>query len=680
MKQTYTCPMHPEVFQEGPGDCPICGMSLEIKGGHLHGDDVELREMLRRFFVGLVLTVPVAILGMFIHTEPSRWLQFFLSLPVILWAGWPFFAKGAKSVQRKSLNMFSLIALGVGAAFLYSLFALFQPNLHVYFETADVIVVLVLLGQVLELKAHAKTSRAIEALLARGAKHARLWHNGAEREIDIAHVRVGDLLRVKPGDKIPVDGVIIEGKSAVDESMVTGEPIPVEKDLGAFVIGGTINQTGSFLMKAEKVGHDTLLARIIAKVAEAQKSRAPIQRQADTLSAYFVPSVIAIATFTFIIWGFWGPSLGLALSNAVAVLIIACPCALGLATPLSITIGMGQGAKEGILIRDAAVLEKLEKVDTLVLDKTGTITEGKPRVTHVVGNMAHSEDDVLQLAASLETHSEHPLASAIVASATSKRLALSTVRNFKTTPGCGVEGEIDNQHVMAGKGEWLEDRGIIGVASMQRLAEEFQNRAQTLLCISYGGEAIGFIALSDPIKPSSLAAANELHRMGLKMILLTGDNEQTARIASETLGLDEYRWGVGPEMKQTFIHNLKHKQGSVAMAGDGINDAPALASADIGIAMGTGTDVAIESAPVTLVKGDLQGIARAINLSRHVMRNIRQNLFFAFFYNALGIPLAAGILYPTFGLSLNPMLAAAAMSLSSVSVILNSLRLIGRSG
>lgn len=671
--------MHPEVIQDVPGDCPLCGMSLEVRGGQVHDEDVEFRDMLRRFFVGLGFAIPVTLLAMWDHTEPSRWMQFFLSIPVVLWAGWPFFVKGAQSFQRASLNMFSLIALGVGAAFVYSVVALFKPDLHVYFETAAVIVVLVLLGQVLELKARAKTSHALEALLERGAKQARLWQNGEEREIDVGDVKVGDILRVKPGDKIAVDGVIIEGKSALDESMVTGEPLPVEKEVGALVIGGTINQSGSFLMQAQKVGRDTLLARILARVAQAQSSRAPIQRLADTLSAYFVPAVIAMAIATFLIWGLWGPSLGLALSNAVAVLIIACPCALGLATPLSITLGMGQGAKNGVLIRDAAVLEKLEKVKTLVLDKTGTITEGKPRVTHVVGNITHSENDVLLLAASLEAQSEHPLAGAIVEAAKKKGLALKSIRDFAATPGGGVEGKVDQQQALVGKGEWLEEKEIIGVASMKGLAEEFQNQAQTILYVALGKEAIGFLALSDPIKPSSLVAAEDLHRMGLNMILLTGDNEQAARMASERLHLAEYRWGISPEMKQTFINDLKNKKGLVAMAGDGVNDAPALASADVGIAMGTGTDVAMESAPVTLVKGDLRGIARAITLSRKVMRNIRQNLFFAFIYNALGIPIAAGILYPLFGLLLNPMVAAAAMSLSSVSVILNSLRLIDRS-
>lgn len=661
--------MHPQIIQDKPGDCPLCGMRLEARGSN--EEDPELKAMTQRFIVGCVFTVPVVLLAM---GEYSRWLQFALTLPVVLWAGWPFFVKGVMSVQNRSLNMFSLISLGVGAAFLYSCGALFYPGTFVYFETAAVITVLVLLGQVLELKARAKTSRAMEALLERGAKSARLVQNQEEKEIAISDVKVGDTLRVKPGDKVPVDGIILDGKSSLDESMVTGESMPVEKGENDPVIGGTINQAGSFLMRAEKVGKDTLLARIMEQVEKAQRSRAPIQRLADTVSSYFVPAVIAIAFFTFVVWFYLGyPTV--ALVNAVAVLIIACPCALGLATPLSITMGMGRGAKEGVIIRDASSLEKLEKIGTLVLDKTGTLTEGKPTIRHILGNFTHTEEAVLSLAASLEAKSEHPLAYAILKAAKQKGVPFKNVENFLSLPGKGVRGEVDGKLVLVGKGNWLEEQGILGVASMRSLSAEFEKQAESVLYVAEDTEAVGFIALSDPVKTTSRAAVQALHRLGLRIIVLSGDNEETTRAVTQEVGIDEYHSSVTPEFKQTFIEGLKGKKGLVAMAGDGVNDAPALAAADVGIAMGTGTDVAMESADVTLVKGDLQAIVRAIILSRDVMRNIRQNLFFAFIYNALGIPIAAGILYPFLGTFLSPMIAAAAMSLSSVSVILNSLRL-----
>lgn len=678
MQPYYTCPMHPEVVRSEPDDCPMCGMRLELRGGR--GEHAaEESELQSRFYIGLGFTFLIVGLAMFVPTLEARWIQFILCLPVVGWAGWPLWQKGLKSVQNRVLNMFSLITLGVFASFIYSIVALFNPALYVYFETASMITVLVLLGQVLELKAQAKTSRALEALFERGAKTARLWVEGQEQVTPIDTLQVGDLLRVKPGDKVPVDGLIIEGRSAVDESMVSGEALPVEKGVGDTVIGGTMNQTGSFLMRAEKVGQATLLARIAAHVAEAQASHAPIQSMADRVSAYFVPAVLFIALATFVVWGYWGPSLGFALSHSVAVLIIACPCALGLATPLSITIGLGQGAREGVLIKEAATLENLERVKTLFIDKTGTLTEGKPRVNHIVGNMTHQENEVLRLAASVESQSEHPLAAALVAEAEARQLPLSPLTHFVAYTGSGVTGILDHLTLKVGKAEWLEQEGVLGMASMRPLATEFQKQAETLLFVAQNNKAIGFITLSDPLKPTSLQAVEKLHSLGLKILMLTGDNEATARAVAQMAGLDGFHWGLTPESKRALISSLRPPKGLVAMAGDGINDAPALAAADIGIAMGNGTDVAMESASITLLKGDLGGIARAILLSRKVMRNIRQNLFFAFIYNALGIPLAAGLLYPFFGLWLNPMVAAAAMSLSSVSVILNSLRIIDRS-
>jgi Cu+-exporting ATPase len=651
--------MHPQILQEEIGDCPICHMRLEPTHGGAPEDTSELTDMQRRFWLGLLLTLPIVFVS-------NPWIQALFAFPVVLWAGWPLLYKGALSFVSMSLNMFSLIGLGVSVAFGYSLVALFLPKAYVYFETAAVITVLVLLGQLLELQARARTSKAMAALVKRGAKVARLITPDKEVEVPIEKVQVGDILRVKPGDKIPVDGVVTEGFSAIDESMMTGESIPVEKKKGDAVIGGTINQQGSFLMKAQKVGASTLLARIIARVEEAIKSRAPIQSLADTLSSYFVPAVILISLLTFLAWAVLDPSL--ALVNAVAVLIIACPCALGLATPLSIKVGMGLGAEHGILIKNAAALEKFEKITELIVDKTGTLTEGKPRVTHVVGNMTHSEDNILAFAAALEIHSEHPLASAIVTAAQNKNLTLPKIENFSSTVGSGVSGG----DLLVGKAEWLESQNVFGVASMQGLASEYRKQAETVLFVAKNKEVIGFIALSDPLKPSSPAAAETLQAMGIKILLLTGDNEQTAKAVAKELSINDVHWGVSPEAKQAYVEKAKASKEIVAMAGDGVNDAPALAAADIGIAMGSGTDVALETADVALLKGDLRGIAQAIHLSHAMMNNIRQNLFFAFIYNILGITIATGLFYP---LLLNPMIAAGAMSLSSLCIVANALRL-----
>jgi P-type Cu+ transporter len=693
----YTCPMHPEIVQDHPGNCHICGMALEPKNVEATMDDSEYKEMRLRFWIGALLSIPVFLLAMSNMTPVldarlspslSRWLQFILSTPVVLWAGWPFFTRAWQSLVNKRLNMFSLISLGVGVAYLYSIAALLFPHLFpasffhqgeipLYFETAAIITVLVLLGQVLELKARSQTSQAIKALLGRAAKSARIIQNGEEKEVPIDQVQTGDILRVRPGDKIPVDGRITEGKSSIDESMITGEPIPVEKETGQSVIGGTINQRGSFLMQAEKVGSETLLSRIVQMVAEAQRSRAPIQSLADTVSSYFVPAVVLIALVTFVIWSWLGPapSLIYGLINAVGVLIIACPCALGLATPMSIMVGMGRGAEAGVLIKNAEALEKLEKVKTIIVDKTGTLTEGKPKLTRLVAKDPEKEKEMLRLAAAVEQNSEHPLAAAVVQGARDRGIEVPKAEQFESVTGGGVIGAVDNHTVIIGKPNFLQERDIKNLDSLHDIAQDWQKEAQTVMFVAIDGKAAGLIAVSDPIKESTFHAIQELHRIGKRVVMLSGDHEQTAQAVAKTLNIDEVHAGVTPAYKQAFVKQWRTEKGFIAMAGDGINDAPALAAADVGIAMGTGTDVAMESADVTLVKGDLMGIVRAIHLSHAMMQNIRQNLFLAFIYNVLGIPIAAGILYPFTGLLLNPIIAALAMSFSSVSVIGNALRL-----
>lgn len=695
-KVIYTCPMHPEIQQDHPGACPICGMTLEQKIPTAEADDSEYRDMLHRFWIAVVLAIPVLLLSsskMFpilhidsiVSDSTSRWLQFILSTPIVLWSGWPFFQKAWTSLlNRFSLNMFSLISLGVGAAYFYSAAAVLFPNafkekgeLFIYFEAASMITILVILGQLLELKAKSQTSQAIKALLGRAAKSAHLVTNGQEQEVSIDRVEVGNILRVKPGEKIPVDGVVTEGSSYVDESMITGEPIPVEKRVKDQVTGSTINQTGSFLMEARRVGSETLLARIIQMVSESQRSKAPIQKLADVISGYFVPIVLLVAIITFVIWALIGPEprFVFALVNAVAVLIIACPCALGLATPMSIMVGVGRGAEMGVLIKNAESLERLEKVNTIMMDKTGTLTEGKPRITQIAVTAHWQENDLLRVAAAVEKNSEHPLALAIVQGALERNINIPEVQQFNSITGGGVTGIVDGKRVLVGKPNLMNENHIKGIDSLQIQAKETQEQAQTVIFLAIDGEAIGFIAVADPIKASTPKAIEDLHRLGLKVIMLTGDNEYTANAVAKKLNIDEVHASVNPKDKNLLVQQLKSKKQIVAMAGDGINDSPALAAADVGIAMGTGTDVAMESAGVTLVKGDLTGIVRAVALSRATMRNIRQNLFFAFIYNIAGIPIAAGILYPFIGLLLNPIIASAAMAFSSVSVILNALRL-----
>ncbi len=699
-KTIYTCPMHPEIEQDEPGTCPKCGMELEPKYIDAEEeDDSELRSMTLRFWVGLALSVPVFLLAMlpmvgvpvdtWLGHTLHIWLQLILSTPVVLWAGWPFFVRGVRSIVTWNLNMFTLIAIGTGAAYLYSLFAVLFPGLlpddlkvnghvEVYFEAAAVIITLVLLGQVLELRARRRTGSAIRELLSLAPPTARVVRDGDEQEVSLDEVQSGDILRVRPGEKIPVDGKVTEGKSSVDESMITGEPMPVQKQTGDQVIGGTVNQTGSFLMEAEKVGEDTVLSQIVNMVADAQRSRAPIQKVADVVAGYFVPAVVLAAIVTFIVWAVLRPkepALAWALVNAVAVLIIACPCALGLATPMAIMVGVGRGAKEGVLVKDAEVLETLEKVDTIVVDKTGTLTEGRPKLTECIPVDSDSDDDLLRMAASLEQQSEHPLAHAIVEGAKDRDLDLSSVDDFDSVTGGGVHGSVDGTKVLIGKRSLLEENGTSNLSVLDDRADELQQQGRTVMYVAVDGTFAGLVAVSDPIKESTPEAVETLHDLGLRIIMLTGDNEKTAKTVAEKLGIDEFEAGVRPEDKHERIKSLKADGRKVAMAGDGINDAPALAEADVGIAMGTGTDVAIESAGVTLVKGDLRGIVKAVKLSRRTMLNIRQNLFFAFVYNALGVPIAAGILYPFIGLLLNPMIAAAAMSFSSVSVIGNSLRL-----
>jgi Cu+-exporting ATPase len=701
-KVVYTCPMHPQIEQDHPGQCPICGMDLEPKTLQpgAEQDDSELRSMTLRFWVAAALTVPILSLAMlpmigvpvdhWLGSTTYLWLQLLLGTPVVLWGGWPFFERGWRSLVTRNLNMFTLIAIGTGAAYLYSLVAVLLPSLipdafwqhgtvHVYFEAAAVIVTLVLLGQVLELRARRRTGAAIRELLSLAPPTARIVRDGQERDVSLEEVRQGDTLRVRPGEKIPVDGRLTEGRSTVDEAMITGEPMPVEKQKGDPVIGGTVNQTGSFLMVAEKVGQDTVLSRIVNMVADAQRSRAPIQKVADAVAGYFVPAVLVIAAVTFVVWAVVQPeqpALAYAFVNAVAVLIIACPCALGLATPMSIMVGVGRGAQEGVLIKDAEVLETLEKVDTVVVDKTGTLTEGRPKLTEAVPAPPFGEDDLIRSAASVEQNSEHPLARAIVAGAKDRNLSMPTVEAFDSVTGGGVQGTVEGKAVLVGKRSLLADRNVQNLAALDERADELQRQGRTVMYVAVDGRFAGLVAVSDPIKASTPEAVRTLHGLGLRVIMLTGDNEKTARVVAERLGIDEFHAGVRPEDKHERIKNLRAEGHKVAMAGDGINDAPALAEADVGIAMGTGTDVAIESAGVTLVKGDLRGIVKAVTLSRRTMRNIRQNLFFALIYNIVGVPIAAGVLYPISAhLLLNPMIAAAAMSFSSVSVVGNALRL-----
>jgi len=693
----YTCPMHPQVRQEGPGNCPICGMALEpetVTGEE--GPSPELADMKRRFWIGLLLTLPVLFLEMGAHVfnfhivdpQLSNWLQMAFGTPVVLWAGWPFFHRAWASLVNRSLNMFTLIAMGTGVAWVYSLVATIAPGIFpdtfrgahgevsVYFEAAAVITVLVLLGQVLELKAREQTSGAIKALLNLAPATARRITDNGDEEIPLSHVHQGDRLRVRPGDKIPVDGIIVEGKSAVDESMVTGESMPAKKEAGRKVIGGTINQTGSFIMQAQRVGQETMLAQIVKMVAEAQRSHAPIQRLADVVSGWFVPAVILIAVIAFIVWLVYGPSPAFtyALIAAVSVLIIACPCALGLATPMSIMVGVGRGAQAGVLIRNAEVLERMEKIDTLVIDKTGTLTEGKPKVTKIVPANGFSEDELLLLAASLEQGSEHPLTNAIVLAAKEKSMSLPPAQDFDSPTGKGVTGSIGGKAVALGNA-FLMEESKIDIAALSPQADELRTSGATVIFMAVDGKAAGILAIADPIKQTTPEAISQIQALGIHVVMLTGDNRRTAEAVAKTLGIDEVEAEILPEDKARIVKKLREQGRVVAMAGDGTNDAPALAAADIGIAMGTGTDVAMESAGVTLLKGDLTGIVRARRLSAAVMRNIRQNLFFAFIYNAAGVPIAAGVLYPVFGILLSPIIAAAAMSFSSVSVVMNALRL-----
>ncbi|MBI2737103.1 MAG: heavy metal translocating P-type ATPase [Rhodospirillales bacterium] len=697
----YTCPLHPEVVQDEPGQCPKCGMALEPMTVSTEEENPELIDMTRRFWIGTVLTVPVLVLAMWsylpglgpfleqsVPSQLSHWLELAFATPVVLWAGWPFFHLGWKSVATWNLNMFTLIAIGVGSAYAYSAVATLAPGLFaaalrdpsgeigVYYEVAAVIVVLVLLGQVLELRARERTGGALRALLDLAPQTARrLTASGDEDEVPLDRVQHGDRLRVRPGDKVPVDGEVLEGRSAVDESMVTGEPIPAEKAPSATVIGGTVNGTGSFVMQAERVGSETMLAQIVQMVAEAQRSRAPIQRLVDVVAGYFVPAVVAVAVLAFIAWAIWGPppALAHALVAAVAVLIIACPCALGLATPMSIQVGVGRGAQAGVLIKNAEALERFEKVDTIVIDKTGTLTEGKPRVVAVEGG-GIGKDELLRLAASLERSSEHPLAAAIVAAAKERQLKLAEVDGFDAPTGKGVVGTVEGRRIALGNIRLMNDMAV-DAGDFTVRAEGLRRDGQTVMFVAAKNSVVGLIGVADPIKETTAKAIQELREDGLRIVMLTGDNRTTAEAVARKLGIDEIEAEVLPQEKGEIVKRHKAEGRIVAMAGDGVNDAPALAEADVGIAMGTGTDVAIQSAGVTLIKGDLSGIVRARHLSRSVMRNIRQNLFLAFVYNSLGVPVAAGVLYPVFGLLLSPIIAAAAMSLSSLSVVSNALRL-----
>jgi len=701
-KAIYTCPMHPEVQQDHPGDCPKCGMALEPKtvaAGTADEENTELRRMTMRFWIGAALTLPVFVLAMahlipalarqsWIDSHASRWVQFVLTTPVVWWAGWPFVQRGWRSVVTRHLNMFTLISIGVGAAFLFSAVAMLMPDVFphtmrhegkvaVYFEAAAMIVVLVLLGQVLELRARSRTGNAIKALLNLAPPTARQVAPDGDHEVPLGQVKVGDWLRVVPGDKVPVDGAVVEGHSSVEESMITGEPLPVEKTVGDKVTGGTVNGPGSFVMRAERVGSDTLLGQIVNMVAEAQRSRAPIQSLADKVAGIFVPAVLAVSVLTFIVWMWLGPEpkLAHAIVNAVAVLIIACPCALGLATPMSIMVGVGRGAQEGVLVKNAEALERLEKVTTLVVDKTGTLTEGKPKLIDVLPTGGFNTKEFLRLAASLEQSSEHSLASAIVQGAKDQGIVFEVVKDFRSVTAGSVLGTVADRAVMIGKPDFLRNEKIIGLEPLEASAAKLQEEGKTAVFVAIDGKPAGILAVADPIKSTTAEAIRELHTLGLKLVMLTGDNRRTAAAVARQLGLDAVEAEIEPAGKVAHVKKLRAEGKHVAMAGDGINDAPALSEAEVGIAMGTGTDVAMQSAGITLVRGDLRGIAKAIRLSRATMWNIRQNLFFAFLYNALGIPVAAGVLYPFFGLLLSPIIAGAAMSLSSVSVISNALRL-----
>jgi P-type Cu+ transporter len=698
---SYTCPMHPEIVRDIPGNCPICGMALEP----LHApseDSTELIDMTRRFWLSAALALPVFVMAMASDLAPQfipdsvsmtvlQWLEFALATPAVLWGGWPIFKRGWDSLVNRHLNMFTLISLGVGVAWSYSVIAMLLPGIFppamrsmgetvpVYFEASAVIMVLVLLGQVMELRARSQTSAAIKLLLGLAPKTARIVRaDGIEQDIPLEQVQPNDVLRVRPGEKVPVDGVVLDGNSSLDESMVTGESIPVEKTTGEHLIGATVNGTGSLTMRAERVGSDTLLAQIVHMVSEAQRSRAPIQRMSDIAAGYFVPAVVLAAIATLMVWGIWGPEprLAHAIVNAVAVLIIACPCALGLATPMSIMVGTGRGAQAGVLIKNAEALEIMEKVNTLVVDKTGTLTEGKPKLTSVIALAGFDEGVVLWLGASLERASEHPLAAAIVNGAQEKNIVLTAVSDFKSFTGKGVSGTVEGRAVALGNLKLFEELNI-DAGDLPIRAEALRRDGQTVMLLAIDGHAAGLICVADPIKESTLGAIRALHRAGVQVIMLTGDNRITAEAVAKKLGIDRIEAEVLPEQKASIVKQLQTDGRIVAMAGDGINDAPALAQAQVGIAMGSGTDVAMESAGITLIKGDLNGIVRARHLSRATMRNIRQNLFFAFIYNVLGIPVAAGVLYPFFGLLLSPVIAAAAMSFSSVSVIMNALRLRG---
>ncbi|HXZ41847.1 MAG TPA: heavy metal translocating P-type ATPase [Terriglobales bacterium] len=696
----YTCPMHPEIVRPGPGSCPICGMALEPRTMSAREEEnPELRDMTRRFWISLALTAPLLAIAMadMLPGMPVQralpvgwlpWIELLLATPVVLWGGWPFFQRGWASILNRSTNMFTLIAMGTGVAYAYSLIATVVPGIFpasfrdmsgvppVYFEAAAAIVTLVLLGQVLELRARSRTGAAIRALLDLSPKTARLVRNDKEEDVPLEQVKLGDRLRVRPGEKVPVDGVVLEGASAIDESMITGESMPVEKSAGCRVIGATVNGTGSFVMRAEHVGSETLLAQIVQMVSQAQRSRAPIQRLADRVAAWFVPAVIGTAVVTFMVWGTVGPQprLAHALVNAVAVLIIACPCALGLATPMAIMVGTGRGAHAGVLIRNAEALETLEKVDTLVVDKTGTLTEGKPSVESVVPMSDISDVELVRLVASLEQGSEHPLGSAIVDAAKANNISLVGATEFQSRTGLGVSGKVNGRIVAAGNEKYFEALGV-STASLARRADDLRRNGETVIFVAIEGRPAGLIGIADPVKESTLGALRGLKTAGLRIVMLTGDSRSTAEIVARKLGIKEFKAEILPDKKAEIVKRLQAEGRKVAMAGDGINDAPALAQADVGIAMGTGTDVAMESGAVTLVKGDLAGIVRARRLSQVTMRNIRQNLFFAFIYNSIGVPVAAGVLYPFFGLLLSPILAAAAMSFSSVSVISNSLRL-----
>ncbi|MGD9982023.1 MAG: copper-translocating P-type ATPase [Hyphomonadaceae bacterium] len=695
----WTCPMHPQIVRDAPGSCPICGMALEpMTPSEADGPNPELVDMTRRFWIGLALTLPILALEMGAHLfgfadlmpkQTNNWIQFALAAPVVLWGGWPFFERGWRSVINRSLNMFTLIAMGVGVAFLYSAVAVLAPSLFpagfrseggavpVYFEAAAVITVLVLLGQVLELRARENTSGAIRALLDLAPKTARrIRDDGSDEDVHVGHIHVGDRLRVRPGEKIPVDGVILDGRVAIDESLVTGESMPVTKEPGGKVVAGALNTTGSFVMRAEKIGADTLLAQIVAMVAQAQRSRAPIQRLADQVSGWFVPAVIAIAAIAFVTWALVGPEprLSHALLAAVSVLIIACPCALGLATPMSIMVGVGRGARAGVLIKNAEALERFEKIDTLVIDKTGTLTEGKPAVVAISPTAGVAADNLLRLTASLERSSEHPLADAIVRAAKEQDLPFSDAIDFDSPVGKGVLGSVEGKRIVAGRASFVREHGA-NLSGLEAEAERLRGEGATAIFVAIDGAAAGVIAIADPIKATSAEAVRALKANGVRLVMMTGDNRTTALAVARKLGIEEVEADVLPQDKAAVVEKFRRQGRAVAMAGDGVNDAPALAAADVGVAMGAGADVAIESAGVTLLRGDLMGLVRARRLSQAVMRNIRQNLFFAFVYNAAGVPIAAGVLYPAFGWLLSPAIAAAAMALSSVSVVANALRL-----